>query len=110
MDSGGGGEDDVALIELRAAEEFADPGTRGLHPAELRRGSRQIGRPLALKVPENVGVGEQLGPASRVLRAKIPRCADMVGDIARDAQQIGAMDDLEGSGVEGTDTLDMLRL
>ncbi len=108
VDTTGGGDDKVGILQAEPLHEGTDAGRRGLHPAQLRRELQERASLMLREIEQNLRLGQETVPFPLLLGVAPPGGIAMVRDVARRRHQIGTKDDVDAIRERAGDALDML--
>ena len=109
VDTTGGGDDQVGILQTEPLHEGTDAGRRGLYPAQLRRQLQEGARLVLRKVEENLRLTQEAVPFPLLRGIAPPGGIAVIRDVARRRHQIGTVDQVQAVRERARDPLDMLR-
>ena len=108
VDTAGGGDEKVGILQTEPLHEGTNAGRRGLHPAQLRREFQEWARLIRRKVEENFRLAQEPVPFPLLLGVAPPGGIAVVSDVARRRHQIGTEDQVNAIRERAGDALDVL--
>ena len=108
VDTTGGGDDKVGILQAEPLHQRTDARRRRLHPTHLRRELQERASLVLREIEQDLRLGQEAVPFPLLLGVAPPGGIAMVRDVARRGHQIGTKDDVDLIRERAGDAFDIL--